>query len=89
MDELGFKKLPNYSADDFFEVISKRYEKGSTIVTTNKHFEQWGEIFADNILSSAILDRLIHHSVVIKINGPSYRTKNIKNNTINQEAEMG
>jgi len=89
LDELGFKKLPNYSADDFFEVVSRRYEKGSTIVTTNKHFEQWGEIFADNILSSAILDRLIHHSVVIKINGPSYRTKNIKNNTINQEAEMG
>jgi DNA replication protein DnaC len=79
LDELGFKALPNYSADDFFEVISKRYEKGSCIITTNKTFEQWGDIFTDNILASAILDRIIHHSSVFKINGPSYRAKNIQN----------
>jgi len=56
LDELGFKKLPGYSADDFFEIISKRYEKGSVIITTNKTFEQWGDIFTDNVLASAILD---------------------------------
>ena len=78
LDELGFKKIPNYSADDFFEVISKRYEKGSVIITTNKSFEEWGDIFADSILASAIIDRIVHHSIVIKINGRSYRTKNIK-----------
>lgn len=78
LDELGFKKLPNYSADDFFEVISKRYEKGSVMITSNKSFEQWGDIFSDNILSSAIIDRIVHHCVVIKINGPSYRKKNLK-----------
>lgn len=78
LDELGFKKIPNYSADDFFEVISKRYEKGSVIITTNKSFEEWGDIFADNILASAIIDRVVHHSTVIKVNGKSYRTKNIK-----------
>lgn len=78
LDELGFKKLPNYSADDFFEVISKRYEKGSIIITTNKSLEQWGDIFSDNILSSAIIDRIIHHGIVVKINGQSYRTKDIK-----------
>lgn len=78
LDELGFKKLPNYSADDFFEIISKRYEKGSLIITTNKTFEQWGDIFADNILASAILDRIVHHSTIIKINGHSYRSKNLK-----------
>lgn len=78
LDELGFKKLPNYSSDDFFEVISKRYEKGSTIITTNKSFEQWGDIFADNILASAILDRIVHHSTIFKINGPSYRARNLK-----------
>ena len=78
LDELGFKKLPGYSADDFFEVISKRYEKGSLIITTNKAFEQWGDIFADNILASAIIDRIAHYSMVIKINGPSYRAKNLK-----------
>ncbi|MFH1594051.1 MAG: IS21-like element helper ATPase IstB [Candidatus Omnitrophota bacterium] len=78
LDELGFKKLPGYSADDFFEIISKRYEKGSVIITTNKAFEQWGDIVADNVLASAIIDRIAHHSTVIKIDGPSYRAKNLK-----------
>lgn len=78
LDELGFKKLPGYSADDFFEIISRRYEKGSVIITTNKTFEQWSDIFADTILASAILDRIVHHSTVIKINGPSFRAKNLK-----------
>lgn len=78
LDELGFRKIPGYSADDFFEVISRRYEKGSLIITTNKPFEQWGEIFADNILTGAILDRVVHHSEVFKINGPSYRAKSVK-----------
>ena len=81
LDELGFKKLPNYSGDDFFEVISKRYEKGSLIITTNKSFEQWGDIFGDHILSQAILDRIVHHSNIFKINGQSYRTKNLKKHT--------
>ena len=78
LDEMGFKKLPGYSADDFFEIISKRYEKGSVIITTNKSFEQWGDIFADNVLAAAIIDRIAHHSMVIKISGPSYRAKNLK-----------
>lgn len=78
IDELGFKKIPNHSADDFFEIISRRYEHGSIIITTNKSFEQWGDIFADNILASAILDRIIHYSEVIKINGPSFRQKDLK-----------
>lgn len=78
LDELGFKKLPGYSADDFFEVISKRYEKGSVIITTNKPFERWGDIFADKTLASAILDRIVHYSSIIKINGPSYRAKDVK-----------
>lgn len=79
LDELGFKKLPSYSADDFFEVIAKRYEKGSMIITTNKQFEQWGDIFADSVLVNAILDRVVHHSTIFNINRQSYRTKNIKN----------
>jgi DNA replication protein DnaC len=85
LDELGFKKIPNYSADDFFEVISKRYERGSCIITTNKSFEQWGEIFADQTLSAAILDRLIHYATIFKINGPSYRTKSLKSTIIAEE----
>ncbi len=83
LDELGFKKLPGYSADDFFEIISKRYEKGSVIITTNKTFEQWGDIFADTTLASAILDRIVHYSTIIKITGPSYRAKNLKERTKN------
>ena len=78
LDELGFKKLPGYSADDFFEIISKRYEKGSIIITTNKSFENWGEIFSDHTLASAILDRIVHYSTIFKINGSSYRAKDIK-----------
>lgn len=78
LDELGFKKIPNYASDDFFTVISRRYEKGSTIITTNKTFEQWSDIFDDNVLASAILDRIVHHSTIFKIDGPSYRSKNLK-----------
>ena len=78
LDELGFKKLPGYSADDFFEIISKRYEKTSLIITTNKSFENWNEIFSDHNLASAILDRIVHYSTIFKINGPSYRAKGIK-----------
>jgi len=78
LDELGFKKLPNYSTDDFFEIISKRYEKGSLIITTNKTFEQWADIFTDSVLANAILDRIVHYSTIIRIKGPSYRTRNLK-----------
>lgn len=78
LDELGFKKLPSYSADDFFEVISRRYEKGSIIITTNKSFEHWKDIFQDQTLASAILDRIVHYSTIIKITGSSYRAKNVR-----------
>ena len=78
VDELGFKKVPQYSGDDFFEIISRRYEHGSIIITTNKTFEQWGDVLTDPILASAVLDRIIHYSEIIKIKGPSYRQKNLK-----------
>jgi DNA replication protein DnaC len=65
----------------FFQLISKRYESGSIIITTNKPFEEWGEIFNADIVASAILDRLLHHSYPFLINGKSFRMKNIvKNN---------
>jgi DNA replication protein DnaC len=78
LDELGFQKFPQYSVDDFFEVVSKRYEKGSLIITTNQPFEQWGNIFGDTILAEAILDRVVHHSMIFTIKGPSYRSKIVK-----------
>jgi DNA replication protein DnaC len=78
LDELGFKKFPPYAADDFFEVISKRYERGSLVITTNKPFEEWSTIFGDSILAGAILDRIVHHSMIFAIKGPSYRSKTIQ-----------
>lgn len=78
LDELGFKSIPNHSADDFFEVISKRYEKGSTAITTNKDFNHWQEIFTDKNLADAILDRLVHHALIFNIKGESYRAQNVK-----------
>jgi DNA replication protein DnaC len=58
-----------------FQLVSRRYERGSMIVTSNKAFGEWGSILGDDVLASAILDRLLHHCEVITINGPSYRLK--------------
>jgi len=79
IDELGYLSLTQKTAKLFFQLISKRYEKGSVIVSTNKPFEQWGEIFNDDVVAAAILDRLLHHSYPFYINGKSYRLKNIEN----------
>ena len=75
IDELGYLPINKEGANLFFQLISKRYEKGSIIISSNKPFEEWGEIFCDDVIASAILDRLLHHSHIIAINGPSYRTK--------------
>jgi DNA replication protein DnaC len=75
VDELGLKKLNQTSVDDFYDVISKRYEASSTIITTNKPFDEWGQIFYDLQLASAILDRFVHHCNFIIIDGPSYRMR--------------
>jgi len=75
IDELGYMPMDKERANIFFQLISKRYEKGSIIITTNKSFDEWGEIFGDEVIAGAILDRLIHHSYIIPINGPSWRTK--------------
>ena len=63
------------SANMLFQLINKRYEKGSTIITTNKPFAEWGELFGDSMIANAILDRLLHQSHIININGNSYRLK--------------
>jgi hypothetical protein len=58
--------------------VSERYEKGSIILTSNKSYDDWGTIFADNVIAAAILDRLLHHSTTVNIKGESYRLKNKK-----------
>ena len=77
LDELGFKKLPKYSSDDFFNVISKRYENKSTIITTNKELDEWDDIFEEEMLTKAIIDRIMHHVTIFNIKGKSYRTRKI------------
>lgn len=78
LDELGFRKLNEHIVDQFYEIISQRYEKGSIIITSNKTFDEWGNIFWDQILATAILDRIVHHCHLIPINGDSYRMKEQK-----------
>ena len=75
IDEVGFLPVDPEGANMLFQLINKRYEKHSTIITTNKPFGKWHEIFNDVTLANAILDRLLHHSHVININGNSYRLK--------------
>jgi DNA replication protein DnaC len=74
-DELGFTPLNRVVADHIFRIVSERYERGAIIITSNKPFEAWGEMFADPILATAVLDRLVHHAHIIPIMGESYRTK--------------
>ena len=76
VDEVGYLPLERTEANLVFQVISKRYEKGSTMLTSNKTFSEWGQVFRDEVLATAILDRLLHHCDVIAINGPSWRMKN-------------
>lgn len=75
IDEVGYLPIDKEGANLLFQLINKRYENSSTIITTNKPFSEWGEVFGDSVLASAILDRLLHHSHVINIVGPSYRLK--------------
>lgn len=77
IDEVGYLPLDKDASNLLFQLVAKRYEKKSTIITTNKPFNEWGEIFGDSVLANAILDRLLHHSKVFTIKGRSYRTKDI------------
>jgi len=78
IDEIGYRKMDETAAHFFFQIVSERYEKGSLILTSNKSYGAWGEIFGDTILATAILDRLLHHSSTINIKRESYRIKEKK-----------
>ena len=76
LDELGYLPIDKTGADLLFQIISQRYENGSTIITTNRVFKKWPEIFNnDSTLTSAVLDRLLHHAETVKIEGRSFRMK--------------
>jgi DNA replication protein DnaC len=75
IDEMGYLPLDDLGATIFFQLVSARYERGSIILTSNKSYGDWGTIFGDPIIATAILDRLLHHSTTINIRGESYRLK--------------
>lgn len=75
IDEMGYLPLDDLGATIFFQLVSARYERGSIILTSNKSYGEWGSIFGDAIIATAILDRLLHHSTTINIRGESYRLK--------------
>lgn len=75
VDEVGYLPLSPAEANMVFQLVSRRYERGSMIITSNKAFTEWGSVLGDDVLATAILDRLLHHCDVLAINGPSYRLK--------------
>jgi DNA replication protein DnaC len=75
IDEIGYLPIDTDASNIFFQLISKRYERHSTIITTNTPFSEWSEIFGSPVLAQAILDRLLHHSHIISIKGESFRLK--------------
>lgn len=78
IDEIGYLPMDIQGANLFFQLIARRYEKVSTVFTSNKMFSQWNEIFSDITIASAILDRVLHHCTVVNIRGESYRLKERK-----------
>lgn len=78
IDEVGYIPVDKDSSYGFFQLIAARYEKRSTILTTNQQFSRWGDVFGDPVIANAIIDRLVHHCDIVKINGASYRIKNKK-----------
>ena len=75
IDEIGYLPIDKDSAHGFFQLVAARYEKRSIILTTNQPLSKWGDVFGDYTLANAIIDRLVHHSQIIKITGQSYRIK--------------
>jgi hypothetical protein len=75
IDEMGYLPLDDLGATIFFQLVSARYERGSIILTSNKSYAEWGSIFGDPIIATAVLDRLLHHPTTINIRGESYRLK--------------
>jgi len=87
IDEMGYLPLDRMGASFFFQLVSRRYEKGSIIITSNRSYGDWGSIFSDSIIASAILDRLLHHSTTINIRGESYRLREKKKAGIFQKVK--
>jgi DNA replication protein DnaC len=75
IDEIGYIPIDRQGANLFFQLVSRRYEKGAILLTSNQSLGAWGEVFGDPVIATAILDRLLHHSITINIKGDSYRLR--------------
>ena len=78
IDEMGYLPLDEVGATLFFQLVSARYERGSIVLTSNKSYGDWGSVFGDAVMATAVLDRLLHHSTTVNIRGDSYRMKERK-----------
>jgi len=88
IDEMGYLPFDRPAANFLFQLVGRRYERGSIILTSNKSFGEWGDIFSDQVLAAAILDRLLHHSVTVNIRGESYRLKDKRKAGVFQSEEV-
>lgn len=75
VDEIGYLPVDRQGANLFFQLVARRYEKGSLLITSNQSLAGWGQVFGDQVIATAILDRLLHHSTIVNIKGESYRLK--------------
>ena len=75
VDEIGYLPISRTGAMLFFQLMARRYELASTVLTSNKGFEEWGEVFGDDIMAAALIDRLVHHCHIVTIRGNSYRMR--------------
>ena len=88
IDELGFVPLSKTGAELLFEVFSQRYERGSTLVTTNLPFDEWTDVFGSERLTGALLDRLTHHVHILEMNGESYRLRQSRKTNQDQAVDQ-
>jgi len=75
VDEIGYLPISRTGAMLFFQLMTRRYEHASTVLTSNKGFEEWGEVFGDEVMAAALIDRLVHHCHIVTIRGNSYRMR--------------
>ena len=75
IDEIGYLPIDRAGANLFFQLISRRYERGPMILTSNQSFGSWGDVFGDRVIATAVLDRILHHAITLNIRGNSYRLK--------------
>jgi len=75
VDEIGYLPITRNGAMLFFQLMTRRYEHASTVLTSNKGFEEWGGIFGDDVMATALIDRLLHHCHIVNIRGNSYRMR--------------